>query len=211
MDVSLIIAWAAVAVAVLTIVVMGTRLGRQKAQIARLVDGSAGAGRDYARNDHQHTAAPPPRDTAWTRFWDRWEWKPMRLPFLVVMTYTFVVLLLLVSGMWEFLSGMIKDREIRHIVDLAVLFTFLGSVVSMVAMGLGQKLGAAAALAQDSPPPAESQVPGSTVRDMLLAQEKMTQAVIATQQATASAIVELASSVSRLHLPPATGGPTATD
>lgn len=163
MDFSLLYAGFAAAAIILALVVvaLAVQVHRQKHQLAKQAAASA-AGREI-----QPAAIAT---TAWGRFWDRWEWKPMRLPLLIVVVLAVHLLANFQNGFFAVFTALITKLHVQaQWWDVGLLFGFFGAAVAVFAGGIMAIIALGSNLSTDSPPPTEGQVSDSTVKEILSA------------------------------------------
>ena len=106
--------------------------------------------------------------SAWTRFWDRWEWKPMRLPLIIIALAAIWLLSIVVAGMFDMFGKLITDlNKAPDWWDIAVLFGFFGSIVTWLSMASMGIITIAVHLSQDSPPPDQGSVPADVHKELI--------------------------------------------
>ena len=183
---------------ILALIVVGlvAHLVRQKQQIVALQAAQAGKG----------DALPKVAGTtAWGRFFDRWEWKPMRLPLLVVVIVGALVLVSFQDNFFAVFKLLVQDTTVGSSEWWGLAFGFFGACVATISGVLLLIFGIGAALAQDSPPPAGGQVPDSTVEALLSANATRDAAQAKALHAMADSVAQLAAGIA--SIPPGLPAP----
>lgn len=150
---------------------------------------------------------PKARTTAWGRFFDRWEWKPMRLPLLIVVVLAVHLLAQFQGGLFGVFKTLLQELRVdAQWWDVGLLFGFFGASIAVLAGGIMAVIAICGNLSTDSPPPAEGVVPQSTVTDILKRDEANAEAI----RALATGMTEIAQSF-RAALPAPAPAPSSRE
>lgn len=112
-------------------------------------------------------------ESAWANFWLRWEWKPMRLPLIIIALASIWLLSTVVAGVFGAFESLITElNEAPNWWDIAVLFGFFGSIITWLSMATMAIIAIAVHLSQDSPPPDQGSVPAEVHKALIEARGK---------------------------------------
>ena len=202
MEVTIVLVIGTIIMAAVAIMVvsMARKLRRMQSELVMLRARDSGPGAPAPRDDHGPRPCDKPT-TAWGRFFDRWEWKPMRLPLLIVVCLAVYLLAGFQDGFFSVFKEMIEKLRVEaKWWDVGLLFGFFGAAVAVFAGGIMAIIALGGNLSTDSPPPSEGVVPQSTVQEILARDEAHAHAI----REMAASMAEVAQSF-RAALPKPTG------
>ena len=147
-----IFVWVTGVVALVVAIVLAVLNSHLKKKVVNLSMEIAAGHQPSHQPSRDMVDAAPAAPGTWGRFWDRWEWKPMRLPLILIVLGGAGLLWAFQAGFFDLLKALIAEVNVGSVEWWGLAFGFFGACVATFSGAVMLILGIGANLSQDSPP-----------------------------------------------------------